>query len=72
MGQTALSWFDISDQRVAEIWAAVREELPVTEALLIGNPQSGKSCLVPKGRSKRAEGRKGMPCHIRVSALANR
>jgi len=28
--------------------------------------------LVPKGRSKRAEGRKGMSCHIRVSALANR
>jgi len=24
--------------------------------------------LVPKGRSERAEGRKGMSCHIRVSA----
>jgi len=30
-----------------------------------------RACLVPKGRSKRAEGRKGMSCHIRVSASAN-
>ncbi|ASC69214.1 GTPase Era [Halomicronema hongdechloris C2206] len=46
MGQAILSWFDISDERVAEILAAVRDELPVTEALLIGKPQPGKSSLV--------------------------
>jgi len=46
MGQMVLGWFNISDDRVAEILAAVRDELPVTEALLIGKPQSGKSSLV--------------------------
>nr|WP_256995699.1 GTPase [Halomicronema hongdechloris] len=46
MGQAVLGWFNISDERVAEILAAVRDELPVTEALLIGKPQSGKSSLV--------------------------
>ncbi|HLO88261.1 MAG TPA: GTPase [Nostocaceae cyanobacterium] len=42
MGQ----WFSVSDQQVAEILAAVRAELPTTEALLLGKTQSGKSSLV--------------------------
>ncbi|MBD2039895.1 50S ribosome-binding GTPase [Microcoleus sp. FACHB-672] len=44
--QTATKWFSVSDERVAEILAAVRAELPTTEALLIGKPQSGKSSIV--------------------------
>jgi uncharacterized protein (DUF697 family)/predicted GTPase len=42
MGQ----WFSVSDQQVAEILAAVRAELPTTEALLLGKTQAGKSSLV--------------------------
>ncbi|MBO0351337.1 50S ribosome-binding GTPase [Phormidium pseudopriestleyi FRX01] len=39
-------WFSVSDERVAEILAAVRAQLPTTEALLIGKPQAGKSSIV--------------------------
>jgi uncharacterized protein (DUF697 family) len=39
-------WFSVSDARVAEILAAVRAQLPATEALLIGKPQAGKSSIV--------------------------
>jgi uncharacterized protein (DUF697 family)/predicted GTPase len=39
-------WFTVSDSQVAEILAAVRAELPTTEALLIGKPQAGKSSIV--------------------------
>ncbi|WP_343327418.1 GTPase [Geitlerinema sp. PCC 9228] len=39
-------WFDISDDRIAEILAQVRAQLPTTEALLVGKPQAGKSSLV--------------------------
>ncbi len=39
-------WFQVDDDRVAEILAAVRDQLPTTEALLIGKPQAGKSSLV--------------------------
>jgi uncharacterized protein (DUF697 family) len=39
-------WFQVDDQRVAEILAAVRQQLPTTEALLIGKPQAGKSSIV--------------------------
>ncbi|PSR19661.1 hypothetical protein C8255_01120 [filamentous cyanobacterium CCP3] len=39
-------WFNVDDDRVAEILAAVREQLPTTEALLIGKPQAGKSSIV--------------------------
>lgn len=44
--QTIVKWFSVSDERVAEILAAVRAELPTTEALLIGKPQAGKSSIV--------------------------
>lgn len=40
------AWFDVSDERLAEILAAVRAELPTTEALLAGKPQAGKSSIV--------------------------
>lgn len=39
-------WFQVSDAQMAEILAAVRDQLPVTEALLLGKPQSGKSSIV--------------------------
>lgn len=41
VGKTA-----VSDAEVAEILAAVRAELPTTEALLLGKPQAGKSSIV--------------------------
>lgn len=44
--QTALRWFSVSDDRVAEILETVRAQLPTTEALLIGKPQAGKSSIV--------------------------
>ncbi|WP_036487553.1 YcjF family protein [Myxosarcina sp. GI1] len=46
IGKTAASWFEVSDSRIAEILAAVRTELPTTEAMLIGKPQAGKSSIV--------------------------
>ncbi|GAX35242.1 GTPase family protein [Nodularia sp. NIES-3585] len=44
--QTIVQWFSVSETEVAEILATVRAELPTTEALLIGKPQSGKSSIV--------------------------
>ncbi|MBD2313566.1 50S ribosome-binding GTPase [Desertifilum sp. FACHB-1129] len=44
--QTFISWFSVSEEQVAEILAAVRAQLPTTEALLIGKPQAGKSSIV--------------------------
>jgi uncharacterized protein (DUF697 family) len=38
--------FSVSDDQLAEILARVRQELPTTEALLLGKPQAGKSSLV--------------------------
>ncbi|ELS02638.1 uncharacterized protein associated with GTPases [Xenococcus sp. PCC 7305] len=37
---------NVSDEQVAEILARVKQELPTTEALLIGKPQAGKSSIV--------------------------
>ena len=39
-------WFSINEAQVAEILERVRSELPTTEAILIGKPQSGKSSIV--------------------------
>jgi predicted GTPase len=39
-------WFSIDEAQVAEILERVRSELPTTEAVLIGKPQSGKSSIV--------------------------
>ncbi|HIK31391.1 MAG TPA: 50S ribosome-binding GTPase [Oscillatoriales cyanobacterium M59_W2019_021] len=44
--RTAVRWFSVSDERIAEILSAVRDRLPTTEALLIGKPQAGKSSIV--------------------------
>jgi uncharacterized protein (DUF697 family)/predicted GTPase len=41
-----IEWFRVSDSQVAEILERVRAQLPTTEALLIGKPQSGKSSIV--------------------------
>lgn len=46
VGQTVVSWFSVSEDRVAEILETVRAQLPTTEALLIGKPQAGKSSIV--------------------------
>jgi len=46
VAQVTSGWFDVSEEQVAEILAKVRAELPTTEALLIGKPQSGKSSIV--------------------------
>jgi len=43
---TVLQWFSVSDNQVAEILEKVRQELPTTEALLIGKPQTGKSSII--------------------------
>jgi uncharacterized protein (DUF697 family)/predicted GTPase len=39
-------WFSINEAQIAEILERVRSELPTTEAVLIGKPQSGKSSIV--------------------------
>jgi uncharacterized protein (DUF697 family) len=39
-------WFNVDDDKVAQILAEVRQQLPTTEALLIGKPQAGKSSIV--------------------------
>jgi uncharacterized protein (DUF697 family) len=44
--KTLSRWFNVDEDRVSEILAAVREQLPTTEALLIGKPQAGKSSIV--------------------------
>jgi uncharacterized protein (DUF697 family)/predicted GTPase len=44
--RTLLGWFSVDDAQVAEILQKVRAELPTTEALLVGKPQTGKSSIV--------------------------
>jgi uncharacterized protein (DUF697 family)/predicted GTPase len=44
--QTVNNWFRVDEAQIAEILASVREQLPTTEALLIGKPQAGKSSIV--------------------------
>ena len=46
VAQKTASWFNVSDEQVAEIIATVRAKLPTTEAWLIGKPQAGKSSIV--------------------------
>jgi uncharacterized protein (DUF697 family)/predicted GTPase len=46
VAQLTSGWFNVSEEQVAEILERVRAELPTTEALLIGKPQSGKSSIV--------------------------
>jgi uncharacterized protein (DUF697 family)/predicted GTPase len=44
--QKIVKWFSVSETEVAEILAAVRAQLPTTEAILVGKPQAGKSSIV--------------------------
>ncbi|MGJ3252947.1 MAG: YcjF family protein [Elainellaceae cyanobacterium] len=44
--QTAVQWFSVDEEQVAEILDRIRSELPTTEAVLIGKPQAGKSSIV--------------------------
>lgn len=46
VAQAVTGWFSVSEEQVAEILETVRQELPTTEALLIGKPQAGKSSIV--------------------------
>jgi uncharacterized protein (DUF697 family) len=46
LANSIVRWFNVSDSQVAEILDRVRRELPTTEALLIGKPQTGKSSIV--------------------------
>ena len=44
--KTFTQWFNVSEEKLTEILQAVRQELPTTEAVLIGKPQAGKSSIV--------------------------
>ncbi|MGD1803829.1 YcjF family protein [Dapis sp. BLCC M126] len=44
--ETIMQWFTVDEAQIAEILAKVRAELPTTEAILIGKPQTGKSSIV--------------------------
>ncbi|MCU0548122.1 MAG: 50S ribosome-binding GTPase [Leptolyngbya sp. Prado105] len=46
MAKTVQGWFKVDEAEVEEILRKVRSELPTTEALLVGKPQSGKSSIV--------------------------
>lgn len=46
MAKTVQGWFRVDETEVEEILKKVRSELPTTEALLVGKPQSGKSSVV--------------------------
>lgn len=45
-GQFLSRWFQVDATALAEVLARARQELPATEVLLIGKPQSGKSSIV--------------------------
>jgi uncharacterized protein (DUF697 family)/predicted GTPase len=46
VAQKIVKWFSVNENQVAEILATVREQLPTTEAVLIGKPQAGKSSII--------------------------
>lgn len=46
IAQKFTQWFSVDEDQLAEILATVRDQLPTTEALLIGKPQAGKSSIV--------------------------
>lgn len=46
VAQTLVKWFSVDEKEVEEILNSIRKELPTTEAILIGKPQSGKSSIV--------------------------
>lgn len=42
----ALGFFSVDEEKLREILEQVRSELPTTEAILMGKPQTGKSSVV--------------------------
>lgn len=44
--QNILKAFSVDDEQITEILQRIKDELPTTEALLIGKPQAGKSSIV--------------------------
>jgi uncharacterized protein (DUF697 family)/GTP-binding protein EngB required for normal cell division len=46
LAQGLVQSFTVNEEQIAEILAQVREELPTTEVILIGKPQSGKSSII--------------------------
>ncbi|MEP0919008.1 50S ribosome-binding GTPase [Leptolyngbya sp. DQ-M1] len=46
LSRSVSGWFRVDEAEVQEILRQVRAELPTTEALLVGKPQSGKSSIV--------------------------
>jgi len=46
IARTVTGWFRVDEAEMQEILQKVRSELPTTEALLVGKPQSGKSSIV--------------------------
>jgi uncharacterized protein (DUF697 family)/GTPase Era involved in 16S rRNA processing len=44
--QRLSGWFTVDTRRVAEILEQLRSELPTTEVILVGKPQTGKSSIV--------------------------
>jgi uncharacterized protein (DUF697 family) len=44
--QTVVGWFSVDEAQIAKILETVRAELPTTEVLLLGKPQTGKSSIV--------------------------
>ena len=39
-------WFQVDETQIADILRQVREQLPTTEVILVGKPQSGKSSII--------------------------
>ena len=39
-------WLDVDDEQIATILETLRNQLPTTEAILVGKPQAGKSSIV--------------------------
>jgi uncharacterized protein (DUF697 family)/predicted GTPase len=46
LAQLIVGWFSVSEEQIAGILETLRNELPTTEVLLLGKPQSGKSSIV--------------------------
>jgi uncharacterized protein (DUF697 family)/GTP-binding protein EngB required for normal cell division len=41
-----VGWFSVSESRLSKILETIRAELPTTEVVLLGKPQSGKSSVI--------------------------
>lgn len=45
-GEQFNQWFQVDEAQMAEILHQVRSQLPITEAILLGKPQTGKSSII--------------------------